>query len=90
MGNGWSLEAGVSQPIVMTQQPAPMTLVELVRCGCKTGCARNTCSCRKNNLSCAASWACFLQVIECHNPFTGQIEVDTVSEDENDEGEEVG
>ena len=86
IGNGWIKEDNSLRPVLVTQQAAPMDLVELVRCGCKTGCTRGSCSCRKNNMSCAASCSCFHMEVVCANPFT-QLSNDS-DESGDDESEE--
>ena len=38
-------------------------IIELIVCRCKTGCAKLTCSCRKNKMCCTAACSC----IDCTN-----------------------
>ena len=35
-GHGWVIENDQIAIVFMTEQPAPLTLVELIKCGCKT------------------------------------------------------
>ena len=57
-GHGWRLADGELKIHWMNQQPAPMELLELVSCGCKTGCLSRRCSCAKVNLPCAPACSC--------------------------------
>ena len=76
VGHGWVEENGKLEVVFMTEQPAPFSLAELIRCGCKTPCVRNSCSCRKSSLPCTASCKCAIDGGECHNPNTCNADCD--------------
>ena len=37
--SGWRLDQGVYTPLMNLAPPAPLAVIELIKCGCKTGCA---------------------------------------------------
>lgn len=41
-------------PVKMRKPPAQESLLKVVRCGCRSGCERMSCSCRKYGLPCGA------------------------------------
>ena len=46
--NGWQDADGVIKPVHCLMPPAPIAILELVKCGCKkTNCNTNHCSCYK-------------------------------------------
>ena len=49
---GWKVSAGKLVPIMTDLQPAPQKFLEVVRCGCKSGCITMRCSCRKHGMIC--------------------------------------
>ena len=53
--NGWS-ENGL--PVTCLVPPAPCSVVEMVKCGCKKDCTRN-CSCMRNSLVCTPLYKCY-------------------------------
>jgi len=57
--NGWMLAGDEYVPIRCLYKPAPVAVLELTKCGCKTSC-KGHCSCKKNNLPCTA-------LCKCHN-----------------------
>jgi len=60
----WELVDGSLKPVFCTEAPAPEALLELRKCNCKTGCQRNSCRCKKNNLKCTDMSGC---VDACQN-----------------------
>ena len=54
-------------PITTDQDPAPASLLKMIRCKCTASSgSNNTCSCRKNGLHCVA--ACFhCRGLKCRN-----------------------
>ena len=73
-GHGWSV---VDNAIVISwkdNDAAPHALLNLTRCGCKTPCATNRCSCRSSNLACTVACRC---PAECENDFVEIQECDT-------------
>ena len=58
-GHGWKFgDAGVLSIHWMDQLPAPQALLELVSCGCTTGCATRRCTCRANGMLCTDACQC--------------------------------
>ena len=57
---GWRLKDGKMMPVYTRKDPAPSTLLKIIRCGCKTDCSKRTCTCVKYNLKCSK------MCIECH------------------------
>ena len=57
---GWEKKSSILQPIYLTkgQLIAPMEVLSLIRCGCKTGCKSAHCSCAKYVLACTEFCAC--------------------------------
>ena len=49
---GFKLQHNRLLPIHMLKPAAPNFLMKLIYCGCKTDCARSSCSCRKYQLKC--------------------------------------
>ena len=54
----WEPVDGSLKPVFCTEARAPEALLELRKCNCKTGCQRNSCSCKKNNLKCTDMCGC--------------------------------
>jgi len=53
---GWKISGtGKLLPIMTDLQPAPQKILEVVRCGCKSGCDTMRCSCRKHGMTCASA-----------------------------------
>ena len=44
---GWSLEDGDFKSILTTIEAVPKACIDLVSCGCKTGCSTRWCGCRR-------------------------------------------
>ena len=49
---GWMLQNNRYTPLMTSQPPAPHELLDVIYCGCKTGCMKRTCKCRRLGLSC--------------------------------------
>lgn len=80
LNHGWELKMDSLAPTMMTKDPAPSTLLELISCPCKkTSCRRAACLCRVNGLRCTE--ACTCSSDECENP-NNQIEVKDSRDDE--------
>ena len=56
--SGWRLDQGKYVPVMNLASPAPLAVIELIKCGCKTGCA-SRCSCRRNGLPCTPLCKCY-------------------------------
>ena len=52
---GWKLVNGKLQPITTHLPPGPDELLQFVKCGCKTGCSTQRCSCVKHGLDCTST-----------------------------------
>jgi hypothetical protein len=57
-GYGWQTEADSLAAIMTDNLPAPLALIELSVCGCKSSCSSNRCKCFKNNLVCTDMCKC--------------------------------
>ena len=83
---GWERRGNALMPIMTDNLPAPMAMIELSVCGCKSNCQNKRCKCRKNCLPCTDMCKC----IDCAN--TGEDEgcsenkneFDTESDDDYD------
>ena len=49
---GWFVENGKYLPKKMTLPPAPDSLLQIIRCNCKTSCDTRRCTCRRSGLDC--------------------------------------
>ena len=78
--SGWRLEHGVYTPLMNLASPAPLAVIELTKCGCRTGCTSGKCSCRKNGLSCTPLCKCYGK--QCTNMQKDALEI---HEDEDDD-----
>lgn len=66
---GWLLHKGQNmklKPVSMRRDAAPASLLKLVKCNCHGRCDKNTCSCRKNGLSCTLACG-YCKGITCTN-----------------------
>ena len=71
-----TIDAGI-KPIMCTNPPAPHALVELRKCGCAANskpCARRTCTCLKNWLTCADMCTCGELCCNRQNEAAGKYE----------------
>lgn len=68
---GWKLVETKPQPIMTSDLLVPTGLIELTRCGCKTKCDTNRCSCHKHNIICTDLCSCN----QCENN-EGKVETD--------------
>ncbi len=64
--------------------PAPTAVVEMVRCQCKTNCATQRCSCKRNELSCTDLCQCST---DCENDEDTHIENSLQSDMDSDSDE---
>ena len=58
IGKGWELCNNKLSIKWMTRSPAPISLMELVSCSCKTPCATRRCSCQHAGLPCTPACKC--------------------------------
>jgi hypothetical protein len=54
--NGWSKTDGTYIPVTCLEMPAPIAVLELVKCGCKGSC--HNCACKRNDLVCTDLCKC--------------------------------
>ena len=78
---GWKIQSGKCVAIRTDLAAAPKTLLEIVKCNCKTGCKTGRCTCKKHGLECTAVCG-ECKGVSCEN---GQ-QLD-LSEDDNDDAE---
>ena len=52
---GWQLNGN---PVMISQLPAPDKMLELLHCGCKTGCGSGHCKCVRQETYCTALCLC--------------------------------
>ena len=57
-GHGWRVSNDEIFIDWMDQQPAPAELLQLVSCGCQTGCTTGRCSCARAGLQCTDACTC--------------------------------
>ena len=73
---GWYEQGGKYLPVLTDKEPAPIELLEVVRCNCKTGCSTRKCTCKKHGLDCSTGCG------ECRGVCTNSTSLD---EDETDD-----
>ena len=52
---GWRLSDGRLLPILTDRPPAHQSLLEMIRCNCRTDCKTQRCSCKKHGLECSSA-----------------------------------
>ena len=62
--NGRMLAGYEYVPVRFFYKPAPVAVLELIKCGCNTSC-KGHCSCKKNNPPCTALFKCHTS--DCSN-----------------------
>ena len=72
----------IYEPVMTSNLPAPLSVIDLVKCDCKKGCTKR-CSYRKNELSCTEICGC--TDTECLNPFNSAVNKEDVDVN-NDDG----
>ena len=55
--NGWMLARDEYVPVRCLYKPAPVAVLELIKCGCKTS-SKGHCLCKSNNLPSTALFKC--------------------------------
>ena len=82
----WTLNSGdgrTALPIKTDMPPAPMELLRLFRCNCKTGCDTSRCTCRNHGLEC--SLACGeCKGLQCSNSSNSIDDEQDFSDEEKD------
>jgi len=82
-GFGWELENGNLVPIMTDDLPAPIGLIELCLCSCKTTCQTDRCSCQKNKLVCTEMCKCTDSCENVENDDTGCLTGSDEEEESN-------
>ena len=52
---GWEHSEGRFKPVNSDFDPAPLSLLDIVRCTCKTGCGPLRCGCRRQGMPCSSA-----------------------------------
>ena len=76
----WEIVENNITPILTDNLLAPLVLIELSACGCKTGCKTNCCKCRKSGVTCTDMCNC----AQCENNDCWIEDKDNVFEEEAD------
>jgi hypothetical protein len=76
---GWKMSQGCLRPVTTLQDPAPSTLLNLVSCGCTSGCSKR-CECVKAGLKCSAMCG-YCQGMSCDNSEENVEDDDDIDED---------
>ena len=91
VGCGWTKEEEKDeeddelQPVLMTQESAPMEIAELISCQCKASmCKTGRCKCSKNGMKCTPSCIFESQTETCQNPNNEDDEKDWTSKSETE------
>ena len=58
-GNGWIVKHDAYIPVV-SNPPAPRAVLDLTKCGCKSGCNGLRCGCYKNGIPCTPLCKCYV------------------------------
>ena len=77
---GWTLEEDGWTPIMTTQLPAPESVLQLGKCGCKTKCQSKRCSSQRAGLPCTDICCCSDEENPCENVLK---DTDNTEDDEN-------
>ena len=78
---GWEIVENNITPILTDKLPAPLVLIELSACCCKTGCKTNRYKCRKSGAACTDMCNC----AQCENNDCWIEDKDNVFEEEADD-----
>ena len=86
---GWTENAVGFSPLVTKLDPAPVAVVELVRCNCSSSkCSTNRCSCKKMNMVCTDLCKCASsEQYECENVDSSNGGHDSDAEGVEDNGQ---
>ena len=84
-GFGWERIEDSLQPIMNDNLPAPIALIELSMCGCKTVCTTNRFKCRKNGLPCTDMCKC----LNCKKDGTEDDDSDSDLEFDDEEIDDI-
>ena len=82
-GYGWKEEQDILVPVPTGDPPAPATITNLVKCGCKATNCKSHCSCRSHNLNCSEMCVCGADDEACSNVSQEVVGID----DDEDDGD---
>ena len=86
---GWKDDKGCLVPMTTSLQPAPLSVLEVVKCGCGSSrCSSASCTCRKHNLACTEMCRCEANPSNCENCATEQIFSDHSDSGDTDDDSE--
>ena len=83
-GHGWEIDDGVLVPVLMTKDPAPISLLELNTCKCTKSECRSNCSCKNTGLACTEACSCMADE-SCRNEHNLLSDLDDDSDGSDDE-----
>lgn len=84
--HGWQKdEQGSYHAIGFDYPVAPNNIIELIKCGCKTGCVTDRCHCWKKQLSCTDMCECE----DCDNRDNARFTIGSDDEDEENEEDDA-
>ena len=69
----WLVEGTLYKPVMCLDEPAPKAVIELIKCGSKTGCVGSRCKCYSNKLPCTPLCKCY--ATECANLIMEKIQI---------------
>ena len=73
---GWKLHEGILVPVESDLPPAPQRLMNIVSCGCKSGCG-HSCGCRKAGMVCSEICVECAGVSCGNSPIVEEVVMDT-------------
>ena len=76
---GW-VKGETFEPVLSLQPAAPMAMLALLKCHCKTGCSSGRCGCKRNKLNCTDACSCG----DCENQRTEKLDCISEVDDSND------
>ena len=74
---GWNVDDQQVTPVMTSKPPAPVALLQIVRCNCQTDCSSRRCTCRRHGLECSPACG------QCKG--TGCTNSGTLSEEDADD-----
>ena len=76
INHGWTMNHEERlTPLMCLNKPAPIAVVDLIKCGCQTEC-KGQCSCHKNSLPCTPLCKCYGLGFCIHTPDYRQVKDD--------------
>ena len=84
--NGWNLADGLYTPVMCLSLPAPKAVIELVKCGCKTGGCVENCSCWRNKVPCTPMCKCNPDLCDNSSTSSNRNTEDGSSDEEDEYG----